>query len=241
MLLLPDQNKAAEQQKIFLLEKEIALLETELLMLENSINTFQHKIQVILSRQIRRIQELTAVYKNQKQAKKQKRLEQKKRGKNYQEPEGLQIINTSFIGKNFISSDKQQQMKRLYKEAVVKVHPDKLVNADENLNKKATDITIQLNELYKNGDFEELSRLHEHIINGNALHYKAEQPETISNLPALMLFLQHKKRKLEMLLQEIKTSGIYELWLSNRDFKVLTDELKLQFEARISVLEKRTK
>ena len=241
MLLLPDKNSAAEQQTILLLEKEIVLLETELLTLENSVNVFQAQLQAALSVQIRRIQELTVIYKNQKQAKKQKRLEQKKRGKNYKEPLGLKLNNASFIGINLVSEEEQQELKRLYKEAIVQIHPDKLVNADEELNQRATDITAELNGFYKNGNLEELNRLHEQIISGNALFYKPDQPETITDLPNIIQFLKDKKHKLESLMLEIKASGIYKLWLSRKDIAVLTEELKLQFNERILILEKRTR
>ncbi|RYY30047.1 MAG: hypothetical protein EOP41_01470 [Sphingobacteriaceae bacterium] len=241
MLLLPDKNSTTDQQKILLLEQEIALLEAELLVIENAVNAFRAQLQAALSVQIRRIQELTSIYKDQKQAKKQKRLEQKKRGKNYQKPLGLKLNNASFTGVNLVSAEKKQELKRLYKEAVVQIHPDKLVDADDELNRCATDITAQLNAYYKSGNLDELNRLHEHIISGNALSYKPDQPETITDLPAMMLFLQEKKRKLEVLLQEIKSSEIYNLWLSRKDVSVLIEELKLQFSGRILIMEKRIK
>ncbi len=57
----------------------------------------------------------------------------------------------------------------------------------------------------------------------------------------MMLFLQQKKQKLQQLLQEIKTSVIYELWMSKKDMAVLIAALKIEFEERIAVMEKRTK
>ena len=132
-------------------------------------------------------------------------------------------------------------MKRLYREAIVQIHPDKLVDADDELNERATAITGQLNEVYKNGDLEELNRLHEYIISGNALTYILDQPETVNDLPAMIQFLQQKKLKLQQLLHEIKTSAIYDLWISRKDMLGLISELKIQFEERIVILQKRTK
>ncbi|MGI4020052.1 MAG: hypothetical protein ACRYFA_00970 [Janthinobacterium lividum] len=241
MLLLPDKNSSFDQNKILLLEKEIALLESELLGLEATINIFQSEIQYALSTQIQRIQELTNQYKNQKQAKKLKRLEQKKRGKNYHEPVGLKTNHASFSTPNLVSAEEKQELKRLYREAIVQIHPDKLVDADEDLNERATAITIKLNEVYKSGDLEELNRLHEHIISGNALTYIPDQPENVHDLQAILLFLQDKKLKLQQLLAGIKTSAIYELWLDRKDIAELIAELKVQFEERIAVLQKRTK
>jgi hypothetical protein len=239
MLLPLKQNVFADQIKI--LEQEIVLLETELLNLEANINAFQFQIRCALSTQIRRIQELTNQYKNQKQAKKLKRLEQKKRGKNHREPIGLKTNHASFTAINLVSAEEKQELKRLYREAIVQIHPDKLVGADEDLNERATAITVKLNEVYQSGDLEELNRLHEYIISGNALTYVADKPESVSNLQEMILFLQQKKKKLEALLHQIKTSPIYKLWLDRKDVSVLIAELKIEFEVRIAVLEKRTK
>lgn len=241
MLLLPDKNSSVNIEEIHLLEQEIAVLEVELLELEASINAFQTQIRSALSAQIKRIQELTALYKYQKHAKKIKRSEQKKRGKNYKEPLGLKLINSSIKEAYPVSADQQKELKRLYKEAIVQIHPDKFVDADDELNERATAITVQLNEFYKNGDLEELNRLHEHIISGNALTYIPDQPESINDLQTMMLFLQQKKQKLQKLLHEIKSSAIYDLWLGRKDIPQLTAELKMQFEERIAVLQKRTK
>ena len=241
MLLLPDKNSSSKQDAIALLEKEIALLESELLELENAVNTFKAQIRTALSAQIQQIQELTILYKNQKQAKKLKRLEQKKRGKNYKEPLGLKTNDASFTAQKLVSAEDNQELKRLYREAIVQIHPDKLVDADDELNERATAITGQLNEVYKNGDLEELNRLHEYIISGNALTYIPDQPETVNDLPAMIQFLQQKKLKLQQLLHEIKTSAIYELLMSRKDMPELISELKIQFEERIVTLQKRTK
>ncbi|WP_299289642.1 hypothetical protein [uncultured Mucilaginibacter sp.] len=241
MLLLPNKNPDQNQEAIVLLEKEIALLEAELRELESNLNIFQTKIRSVLSAQINRIRALTDLYKSQKQAKKLKRLEQKKRGKNYKEPVGLKVNNASFTTQKLVSADDQQELKRLFKEAVVQIHPDKLTDADEELNQRATEVTAQLNEVYQNGDLDEMSRLHEFIVSGNALTYVPDQPQTIKDLAVMIQFLQDKKRKVLQLIAEIKSSELYQLWTNGRDPETIIAELKLAFEHRIAVLEKRTR
>ncbi|MEX8548769.1 MAG: hypothetical protein V5804_14325 [Mucilaginibacter sp.] len=241
MLLLPDKNPDQNQEAIVLLEKEIALLEAELRGLESNLNVFQTKIRSVLSIQISRIRALTDLYKSQKKAKKLKRLEQKKRGKNYKEPLDLKINHASFTAPDLVSADDKQELKRLFKEAVVQIHPDKLINADVDLNKCATDVTAKLNEVYQSGDLEELSRLHEFIISGNALTYVPEQPQTIKNSFVMIQFLQDKKRQLLQLITEIKSSELYQLWTNGRDIETIIAELRLAFERRIIVMEKRTR
>lgn len=241
MLLLPDKNPFSGQNATTLLEQEIALLEAELLQLEIALNNFQTQIRSALSTQIQRIQELTNQYKNQKQAKKLKRLEQKKRGKNYKKPAGLTTSHASFTAAKLVSADDRQELKRLFKEAIVQIHPDKFWDADEGLNRRATTVTAQLNEVYQSGNLEELNRLHEHIISGNAIAYVSDQPKTINDLPAMLRFLQQKKVKLLQLLEEVKRSGIYQLFTGGKDVQIVIAGLRTAFEERILVMEKRTK
>lgn len=241
MLLLPDKNQDQNQETINLLEKEIVLLEAGLYELESGLNVFQAKIRSALLNQINRIRTLTDLYKLQKQVKKLKRLEQKKRGKNYKEEVGLKTNHASFITQNLVSADEKQELKRLFKEAVVQIHPDKLTDADEDLNKRATAVTAKLNAVYQSGDPEEMSRLHKFIISGNALTYVPDQATTIKDILAMIQFLQDKKRKLLQLIGEIKSSEIYQLWTGEKELEEIVAELKFAFERRITVMEKRTK
>jgi len=241
MLLLPGKNPFPNDETIQLLEKEIALTEAQLLELETAVNAFQLQIRSALAAHISQIQQLTNLYKAQKQAKKLKRQEQKKRGKNYREPVGLKIYNASFMAQKFVSADEKQELKRLFKEAIVQIHPDKFTDADDELNQRATAVTAQLNEVYQNGNLDEMSRLHEYIISGNALTYVPDQPQTIKNSTAMVEFLQDKKRKLLLLIDEIITSEIYNLLKGSKNLPTLIEELRLAFEQRITVLEKRTK
>jgi hypothetical protein len=241
MLLLPDKNAGQNQDAIATLEKEITFLEAELRELESNLNSFQSKIRSALTTQITRIRILTDLYKAQKQAKKLKRLEQKKRGKNYKEPVGLKVNHASFTAQKLVSATDRQELKRLFKEAVVQVHPDKLIDADEDLNKRATDVTAKLNEVYQSGDLEEMNRLHEFIISGNALTYVPDDATSIKDIPAMIQFLQDKKRNLLQLIAEIKSLELYQLWADGKDSATIIAELELAFEQRIMVMEKRTK
>ncbi len=83
--------------------------------------------------------------------------------------------------------------------------------------------------------------MHEHIISGNAIAYVSDQPKTINDLPAMLRFLQQKKIKLLQLLEEVKRSGIYQLFISGKDVQIVIAELRTAFEERILVMEKRTK
>lgn len=236
-------HKPAPQadKQISNLENEIAALEKELQKVEQELNVFTTQIRSHLHLQITRVKELTELYKKQKAAKKAKRLEQKKRGKNYREPSGLNTINTEKKDVSKTSLDEQQELKRLYKEAILHVHPDKFANEDEAKNEKATALTAQLNSIYDSGDLDELKGFHLHIISGNAMSHFPYQAQTTTDPKALLIYLRKKKEELAQVLQETKDSELYKVLTSYPDTRTFIDEVRLYYEQRISKLEKRTR
>ncbi|SMO77683.1 hypothetical protein [Solitalea koreensis] len=222
------------------LEKEIAALEKELGQLEAALNGFESRIRVELQSQILRIRQLTFLYKQQKAAKKAKRTEQKKKGKNYKEPKGIVKLAKKEQNPKLSIGDKQE-LKRLYKEAIVHVHPDKFPGYNEEQTLRATNLTTELNALYKRGDLEELNSFHEHIISGNAMSHQSFQVESIVDKDAMLSFLLKKKNSLQQSLAETMQSELYKVFTSDKDLTAFIDELRSQFEQRIVQLEKRTK
>src|SRR5688572_22577607 len=114
----PELNK-----QILELEQEIAVLEKTLSESEQKVNLFTAQIRNQLHPQIKRIQELVALYKKLKQEKKAKRLEQKKKGKHYQPPQQFPAPQNARVNGEKTPEPNQQDLKRLYKEAIVQVHP----------------------------------------------------------------------------------------------------------------------
>jgi hypothetical protein len=228
-------------EQVVALEREIALLEKELAKAEGELNAFTAQIRNSLHFQIGRIRELTSLYKKQKLEKKAKRLEQKKKGKNYREPEGLLKSQTVPFEGQKPGPEKQEELKRLYKEAIRQVHPDKFVNEEEHKSGKATELTIKLNDIYQSGDLEELKGFHEHILSGNAMSHVPYQPETISDVNALLAFLQKQKSDLAEALTETKRSELFHILKTYENPLTFIPELRLQFEQKITQLEKRTR
>ena len=100
----------------------IKLLQQELEGIKTEIRNFEVLLRSHVSDLIVEAQELFILYKEIKKAKKIKRLEQKKRGKNYKEPKGLRIISKQ--KGNVIPGEQQKEKRRLYREAMLHVHPD---------------------------------------------------------------------------------------------------------------------
>ncbi|MBL0743154.1 hypothetical protein [Chryseolinea lacunae] len=230
----PDREAAAA------LETEIAALEQALGEAEVRVNTFERHIRTALHTQIVRLQELTTLYKKLKAEKKEKRRAQKKKGKNYQEPTAL--VRSARSGQqNFPANADPEQLKRLYKEAIVHVHPDKFAQNDASLSDRATAMTAHLNALYDAGDLMELSALHRHILSGNAMAHVPYQPQTLMDPVAMVSYLQHKRDELKQALHDIRTMQLFEVLESYADPMQFIGELRVQFDERIQVFTKRTR
>jgi len=110
-------------QEQLLLKAKIELLQSQLDEIEQKTTAFEAVLRSNLENQLIEEQELTILYKKIQQAKKEKRLNQKKKGKNYKEIIGLKVIAESKVINT--SEDEQKEKKRLYREAMLHVHPDK--------------------------------------------------------------------------------------------------------------------
>lgn len=231
----PDPNE------LHALEQQIHTLETQLTEAEQMVNVFETQIRSKLYNEIRRINELTALYKQQKRDKKAKRLEQKKRGKNYKEPQGVLKTKPAGNAATTPGSDEQQELKRLYKEAIVHVHPDKFANDGEHTSEKANALTVQLNAIYQSGDLQELKDFHEHILSGNAMAHIPYQPSTIADADALRTYLSRKRDELLQQLEALKEMHLYTVLQTYAEPLTFIDELRTQFVERILQLQKRTR
>lgn len=229
-------------EQIKTLEAEIADLERDLSAAEMKLNGFENQIRTQLDAEITQVNILTLLYKKLQRAKKDKRLEQKKKGKNYKEPvAGLKPQEQVHKAADLLTQLSQgQELKRLYREAMLKVHPDKFAHDKEQM-ARATDLTTQLIEIYKSGDLEDLVAFHEHIVTGNAMSHVPYQPEQVANPASLLQFLQKKKAELDYALEILKSSYTYQVLETYENPLSFIDELRVQFQQRILQLQKRTR
>ncbi len=221
------------------LREEIQTSQEELDKIHEKINAFEALIHAHLSDLIVEEQELFVLYKQIKKAKKANRLAQKKRGKNYKEPKGLQIIFEQ--EKKVIPSEleEQKEKKRLYREAILHVHPDKF-SMNENETDIATEITTRLIEIYKTGSLETLKAYHTHIFKGNTDINLGEVSSTITISPKDN-YLQQEKERIEKAIRLAKKNQLYKVVTEYKDPMVFMEELKDYYEDRIIKLRKRTR
>ena len=219
------------------LREQIQTCQEELEKIQQETRTFEALLYAQLSDLIVEEQELFILYKQIKKAKKAKRLAQKKRGKNYKENTGLQI--TAKQKKKDIPSDQQQEKKRLYREAILHIHPDKF-SMNENETDIATEMTSRLIEIYKTGSLETLQAYHAHIFNGNA---GIQLEDAAASIKVIHKddYLQQEKDSIEKAIHLAKNHQLYKVITEYEDPLLFIKELKAYYEDRILKLKKRTR
>lgn len=231
------------EESIRSLEKQIASLQEQLSIADSQVRTLKTQIQARYHNEIRRINELYSLYKNQKRLKKEKRTEQKKRGKNYKEPIGLK---TGAPEKPAISTSTQtssHELKKLYREAVLQVHPDKYVNHSDQVSKRSLELTIHLIDLYQSGNLNKLKQIHHHIMSGNAMAVSNDTAATATapDPAAMKEYLLNRISTLTDKLTEVKSSCFYNVLSTCDNPAEFIDNMDAQFHIRIKQLERRTR
>ncbi len=233
---LPISKKIQEEQ--LALKAHIKSLQDELADVEQRTSAFETMILSHISDLLIEERELSLLYKQLKQAKKAKRLEQKRRGKNYKHSTELQTTTPKVEIKETPEDEKEK--KRLYREAILQVHPDKFsMNPDgEDL---ATEVTSKLIDIYKNGDLETLKNYHAHIFSGNAMSEFVDLSTVNQIYKEKDTYLQVEIEQLRKLLENAKAKHTYKVLTEYKNPITFVDELKEYYNDRLQKLRKRTR
>ncbi len=233
----PDRQHTLQEQ--VKLKAQIQALSEELMRVEQETQAFEARLRAILIDLIIEEQELSDLYRRMQKAKKEKRLEQKKRGKNYKEPEpAIKKNRTEHAKPETKETDKEK--KRLYREAMLHVHPDKFSMNEDKID-LATEITSKLIDIYRSGSLRELQAFHSHIFSGNAL-LQAEDLNRESSYSSIEdLYLQQEKEALEKKLALAKNRQTYRVLKDYENPMHFAVELKAYYADRLFKLRKRTR
>ncbi|MBE0423744.1 MAG: hypothetical protein IBX66_07380 [Lutibacter sp.] len=225
------------EQEQLLLKAKIKVLQQELNDIEQKTTAFEAILRSNLTNELIEEQELTVLYKKVQLAKKEKRFAQKRKGKNFKDLKGLKMIAKSSLPA--ISDDDQKEKKRLYREAMLFVHPDKFSMHHEKID-LATEVTTKLIEIYQNGNLAELQIFHTHIFSGNAMLQFPINSE-INAVASVDTYLQNELEKLEKQMQLAKNKHTYKVLTEYENPLTFIDELKEYYQDRIYKLKKRTR
>ncbi|RJE74572.1 hypothetical protein [Reichenbachiella sp. MSK19-1] len=233
---LPLVHESSDDAQIRLLQQEIQSLKAVLDEVEGKTVSFEAMLRQRLGELLIEEQELTVLYKQQKLAKKEKRLAQKRKGKNYAAPQGLVRSENS---KKEMLPVQHQEHKRLYREAMLQVHPDKYAMR-EDATDVATELTTQLIAIYQSGDLKELQAFHAFVMGGE-VPVAAERIPVLKQPLSTLTLLRREKTRLEEQLDSAKDQHLYQIWISYTDPMAFVEELEAYYRDRIAKLRRRTR
>ncbi|MDE0536237.1 hypothetical protein [Tenacibaculum sp. L6] len=226
----------ADSDAILNLQEKIEVLKGKIEEVEIKLFPFEQSLRNAIADLLIEERELTILYKEQKKAKKEKRLAQKRKGKNYKEPIGIVPVSK----KEVAEKTNQKEKKRLYKEAMLYVHPDKF-SMQENEQQKALETTTKLIEIYQNGSFEELEAFHAHIFGGNTTMNFSKDISLVKKTTSNATYLKKEIERLEKQLTDLLYSYTYKVLTTYKNPLSFVDELKAYYDDRIFKLRKRTR
>ena len=222
--------------EILNLQEKINILEAKIKEVEIKLFPFEQELRNAITDLLIEERELTILYKEQKKVKRAKRLEQKRKGKNYKE--STDVIPVS--KKKEEEKVNQKEKKRLYKEAMLYVHPDKY-SMQENEQQKALELTKKLVEIYKEGSLLELEAFHAHIFGGNTTMNFDKDISLVKKATSNTTYLINEVKHLEKKLADLLNSYTYKILTTYKNPMSFVDELKAYYNDRIYKLRKRTR
>lgn len=223
-------------ENISVLESKIESIQREIKKVERTLFPFEQALRNAIGDVLVEERELTILYKAQKKAKKEKRLAQKKKGKNYKVSTELKVVSRKVVLKE---KQNDKEKKRLYKEAMLQVHPDKFA-MKESEQQLATERTTTLIEIYKTGTLEELQNYHAYIIKGST-KIKLNKVSIKNTIIDNNAYLKQEIEDLEGQLQSLLSSYTYYVLTTYQNPMLFVNELLVYYKDRIFKLKKRTR
>jgi hypothetical protein len=204
--------------------------------IQDKTAAFEAQLRAHLVSEIVEEHELALLYKQQKLAKKDKRFQQKMKGKNFQAKESL-VVAKQEVGQHSSQAniDESQLRKRLYREAMVLIHPDKFSLQGE-MEELASELTAKLIVLYKDGSLADLQALHHQIVNKP----NAAKEVSLAGMVDINYFEQEMER-LQAAISKAENKHTYKVLTTYEEPMRFLDELKAYYADRIFKLKKRTR
>lgn len=228
-----------QDSRIELLKGEINSLQQQLNRIEKDTLAFERHLKNELANEIIECQELASIHKKWQKEKKAKRLEQKKRGKNYVAYNAIIPQKTTIITKTH--PDQENKKKKLYREAMLQVHPDKFSLHDTEQAEVASEVTIKLIDVYKNGTLEELQLYHAHIMSGDTDLITPFSTSKTNYQEESVTYLEQEIINLQKKITQAQESHLYHVLTNYTNPFDFVHELRVFYQDRLSKLRKRTR
>lgn len=222
---------------VLFLENEILVLTKELNELSTKVESFEATLRSHLIELMIEERELYTLYKTLKKEKKEKRIAQKRNGKNYKARPALIPLKQS---KTLVHTEEEKEKKRLYRETMLLVHPDKF-SMDNKDNDTATDMTVKLIDIYKHQDLQALRIFNAYIKSDSTYATPTHAVLKKQNPIAKEVYLEREKEQLLARISELKNKHTYTVLQEYANPLSFIDELQAYYLDRIAKLKKRTR
>jgi PLD-like domain len=232
-------HAACMRARIFLLEMEVSQLEAEKTTNLTIVEDFERRIRLAVGDLLLHYKELETklaeLYANLT-GKRQDQEAYAEKAQTFQQFKA-QLKDEKENPKPQLDATETDDIKQLYRAAVMLAHPDKYVGDDE-LMAEATTLMARLGEAYKEKDLKTVREIHEALQNGTAFRTEWTRSDDVARLEAMLTKLQKKRLDLIAENQAFTNS---ETWLTiqaNPDTSAYATQIRAQLEQQIISLKK---
>lgn len=231
--LYTDPEVETLKQEIINLENEIGLLATEKGEIERQIHQYHIRynrelgeiLQKIFERRRDKLKEEA-----EKDPKKEAKYEEAER--DYQEFKGEYEKTAHTPLPAIISEEEQSELKKKYRKACLKCHPDKV---PDHLKERAAKLFVELKNAYENNNLQKVNELLAQIESG-IFDEQADKTDTKEQLIKTLESLKISLGNLKNALAQMKQSEVYKTLLSMTDINGHFEKLKAQLLTELEQL-----
>ncbi|MCC8999698.1 MAG: J domain-containing protein, partial [Candidatus Contendobacter sp.] len=126
-----------------------------------------------------------------------------------------------------LDADQQQELKRLYREAAMRCHPDRVTEADQ---VAAQTIFVQVQRAYQQNDLDTLNRLHRHLTEGQPFADPAQVWTEQEQLHGRMSRLQLEIERWLAEIRALRASETYQTLAAQPDWAAYFARIRLRLE-----------
>jgi hypothetical protein len=251
-LLLPLGKSLYLEERIILsprkaeLKIKIPLVEAEIALLEEKYDAVSGKIEQFLFRVQRAVGPLLLQWKLLMM---QKSLKLSQRTKSKADEIEYEVAKQGYEQAKFsynearsaplpkaLAEDKQAEIKKIYREAVMMAHPDKFQDNPEKQT-QANHLMAELSKAYKLNDYEKVKSIWKKLKEGTAFSLVMDDTTSLEQLEAYYHSLLAQKEALDRQIQSLEQSDDYKNWGKYRDdFNTFIEMVKEDLQTKIRLL-----
>lgn len=185
------QSNEAEELRFSIeeLENLLVLLENEQQEVERIVRNYTHQFNQHLGSLLEDILRMKREHAEQHRTENEFAEEEYQQAKQREEQFTQERITNAKEGYIELDEEQKDELKKLYREAIIKCHPDKVSEA---LQEQASELTKQLNDAYKKQDIETVKQILADLNNGVLSSTAKSEEKTVERLREKAAYLRNK-------------------------------------------------